>query len=400
MKYQLQILTICLLVLALSAKKWSESIKLEPNLNSSIGLNLFMANVNKSYVLYSRPEPNNKTQELGVKVYDALNKSLSNFTKLSTDRLYFTADIQGSGDGEQILVASAASRSKVVEFPEDGTSFYTIFLTHTETNNSWSNEVSIDQGTNQTHVARIDPLLIGVEELGHMYIFYMSIHPDNNTSLAVVKYVPDKEDLVTEEHIIVSENNPLFAFSAAYSYVNETLTLHVVFAGNNSKLMYTSSEDGKNWTEPITLVDISLGSHVVALAGNSKIAPSKLFLSYIDSDNTTYIRVSNDLGKTWGKPAKISKKESSALSLTVCGDEKEQAAFVLYSNKDKLKLKMFKIEEDGDEDVDSLKSPFKGMKMAGGIIKCHKNGRRYELQVLATDYDETVAYLSTMSLKD
>jgi len=400
MKYQLQALTICLLIAALSAKQWSNPMKVEPTLSSSIGLNLFMANINKSYVLYSRPEPNNKTQEFGVKIYDVLNKSLSNFTKLSTDRLYFTADIQGSGDGEQILVASAASRHNVIEVPEDGSSFYSIFLTHTNSNSSWSNEISIDQGSNQTHIARIDPLLVGVEELGQMYIFYMNIHPNNDTSLAVVKYIPDKEDLVSEEHIIVSENDSLFAFSAAYSYVNETSILHVVFAGSNSKLMYTFSEDGKNWTEPIILDDISLSSYMISLAANNDIAPSKLFLAYIDSNNITYIKVSNDSGKTWGKPAKISKKEASGLSLTVCGDEKKQAAFLLYSSEDKLKLKMFEIEEDGDEDVDSIKAPFKGMKMAGGTIKCHKNGRMYELQALATDYEDTIAYLSTMSLKD
>lgn len=401
MKYQLQVLIICLMVIGLSAERWSEPIKLEETTNSSFGLGLFSPNVNKSYIIYSRPESESMTQEFGVRTYNNFNHSLSYFTKLSTDRLYFTADIQGSADGEQLLVALGSSRDKVLEAPINDSSFFNIFLTYSlDAGANWTNESAIDAESNETQVARIDPQLVGIDELGQMYLFYMNIYPNNDKSLAVVKYDPEKKNLIADETIIVSENNPLFAYSATYSYVNDTLVLHVVFAGNDSKLMYVTSEGGKNWTEPIAVANISLDSHTVSLAANSKVAPSKLFLTYIDNNNATYVRVSEDLGKTWSKSHKLSKEGASTLSVSVCGDEEEQAAFVLYSSKNKLKLKMVEIEKDGDIDIDSLKTPFKKMKIAGAMITCNKKGRRYKLTALGTDSNATVAYLSTMNLKD
>lgn len=399
MKFQLQALAIALMALSISAKRWSNPIKLEESSNSSIGLNLFMPNANQSFILYSRPEVNNKTQELLIRPYDMLNKSLGNFTKLGDDRLYFGADIQGSSDAKEILIALEASRSKVLESPLNGSSFYNIFLIRSSgSNGSWSNESAIDEGSNSTHVARIYPKLLPVEELGLMYLFYINVYPNNDTALAVVKYKPEEKNLVEEEVILVNETDPLFGFSAAYTYANESLMLHVAFAGDNSKLMYMNSVDGKNWTEPVALADISLSSHVISLASNPGVAPSRLFLAYADADNKTYVRSSNDLGKSWGKPHKLSKDEVGGLSVAVCGDEKEVGAFVLYSSKDKLKLKVLEI--DDEEDLDSVKAPFKGMKMGGGVVKCVKNGRYYELLALGTDYEETVAYVSAMHLKD
>eukprot|EP00826_Nyctotherus_ovalis_P006375 TRINITY_DN11499_c0_g3_i3.p1 TRINITY_DN11499_c0_g3~~TRINITY_DN11499_c0_g3_i3.p1 ORF type:complete len:400 (-),score=100.83 TRINITY_DN11499_c0_g3_i3:65-1264(-) len=399
MKFQLQALAICLVVLSVSAKHWSDPIKLEESSNSSIGLNLFMPNANQSFILYSRPEPNNKTQELMIRQYDFLNKSLGNFTKLGDDRLYFGADIQGSSDAKEILIALEASRSKILESPLNGSSFYNIFLIHSSgPNATWSNESAIDEGSNSTHVARIYPKLLAVEEQGLMYLFYMNVYPNNDTALAVLKYNPEEKNLVEHEVILVNETDPLFGFSAAYTYVNESLMLHVAFAGDNSKLMYMSSVDGKNWTEPVPLANISLSSHTISLASNPGVAPSRLFLAYADADNKTYVRSSNDLGKDWGKPHKLSKNEVESLSVAVCGDEKELGAFVLYSSKGKLKLKVLEI--DDEEDLDSVKAPFKGMKVGGGVIKCVKSGRYYELLAMGTDYEETVAYVSTMRLKD
>ena len=396
---RIQILLIFLTISVFAGEKWSTPMKLEPITNTSIGLNLFTASTGSSYILYSRLEITNRTQQLGIKIFDFPNKSLGDFKELSRNRLYFAGSIKGSADGNELLVAEGASRMKFDEVPEKNSSFYDIFLLRSsDAGLNWSDEIAIDKDSKDDSISRLYPMIVAVEELSQMFMFYMNYYENRSETISCAKYDPNIADLTAEEATVIK--GYVSSFSAGYTYMNNSLLLHVAFVNDQHKIMYISSADGKTWQEPIQIgeaTNSTESSPLVVLASNTKSYPGEIFLAYIGSDNMAYLMMSNDTGKNWSAPIKVGKKIVDSLSLVVCGDETDQKAFIMTSNEGRIKMFEYDVE---DHEIDSMKSPFKRMGMMRQHMQCIKKLQNYELIALATDYRDLVSYITTISIED
>eukprot|EP01022_Parablepharisma_sp_SALTPOND_P028656 TRINITY_DN71350_c2_g1_i1.p1 TRINITY_DN71350_c2_g1~~TRINITY_DN71350_c2_g1_i1.p1 ORF type:complete len:474 (+),score=22.08 TRINITY_DN71350_c2_g1_i1:190-1422(+) len=402
MRNQFLVLLLTLAALAFAEPRWEQPIPLEPDTKASLGFSMFMvADGSKSYLLYSRPNQVRQSQELGVKTYTTQTRELSDFMLLSSERMYFGGAIKGSEDGTQLLVAEGASRIKVTQRPPKGVSIYDILLTYsTNSGKTWSEEKSITQPGADKAVGHILPSIIAVEEAGQIYLLYLNVYPSNETAVACMKFTPDSAVSQPTESIIHKSSDPILAFASTYTYANNSLLLHVAWVTNDTKIMYSTSKDCIEWSTPVQIGQVTSkpkGSPIMSLMSDTKIDPSKVFLTYVGTDDKGHLKASNDSGATWAEPVQITTNQTDALTVTLCGDSQKQAIFFLTSTQGRVDFKKYNLVE---KKVEDMPNPFGTVQMVAPALQCARDNGKYHIHAMGTVFREMGAYVTSMTLTE
>ncbi len=398
-------ITALLAFQALAVVQWSTPLQLDPITNASIGFGLYMVpDGSKSYVLYTRPgqqlqQNQPPIQQLGVKQFISASKTLTEFVRLSDSRLYFAGDIKGDDTGAQLLVAHGSSRVKVTETPPQNASLFDIFLTYSMNGgSSWNNEISISQAGSDQAVGHVMPSIVAVDELGQLFIFYMNVYPTNMTALATMKFSADFSTSPPKEDIIFQSNNPIVGFSAAYTFANNALKLHVAWVVNDTSIMYSNSANGVDWSDPVKLGQSSNRSgSLVSLFSDTKVEPAKLYLTYIANDDLPYVIMSNDSGATWSTPFVLVNTKTDTFTPVFCGAQDKQAILFLASHEGKLNFGIYDLALGN---VKTETSPFPDKVMIGQFLQCARASGKYTVHVMATDFAAVSGYVTAAEISD
>jgi len=377
---------------------WDKEQLLEPKINASIGFGLYTPrNSDKSFILYNRPDNSMMNQELGVKSLNLNDRSLGNFSYISSGRLYFGGDIKGDQEGSELLVAYGASRVKTSEAPPANSSMYDIFLSYSTNNAStWSQELG---SKGDAVIGRIMPVIVPIEELGQIFFFNLNLLPTNHSAI-VVKKLTGSNLLsgIPNENVIYDSKDTIVSYSAAYTYNENKLMLHLVLANNRSIIMYTNSTDGITWTIPIEIgrcTNQSTSFPFLSLASDTIISKAGLFLAFIGPDEKAHFRMSDDAGKTWAIDEILTTNKTDSVNIALCGNQTRHASFLLTSEQGKFKMHV--ITESAKVQLNQ-KAPFENMLVGSPFMQCIRKNEEYHIQVLATSYEKIFGYIATGKL--
>ena len=169
--------------------------------------------------------------------------------------------------------------------------------------------VVLRRATNDTHY---NPTL-GMDAAGHVYVFCNShgagyeLSKDDPTHGGAFIYRSTRPYSIDAFERVYAGN---FSYSQPWTVAGRgMLWLHTRYAGNNRRLFFATSEDGRTWSEPRPLVRIRQGSYQISWGDGRRIAtafdhhPDK---GHLNARTNLYYLETRDLGQTWttvdGKP--------------------------------------------------------------------------------------------------